>query len=53
MGIFQFYSWFRKTFPEDIYKVDKSITSELSIEIDNLLIDMNGLFHTSAQKVFK
>jgi intein/homing endonuclease len=53
MGIFQFYSWFRKTFPEDIYKVDKSIHTELSLEIDNLLIDMNGLFHTSAQKVFK
>jgi len=53
MGIFQFYSWFRKTFPEDIYKVDKYIHTELSLEIDNLLIDMNGLFHTSAQKVFK
>ena len=53
MGIFQFYSWFRKTFPEDIYRINKSINSELSIDIDNLLIDMNGLFHTSAQKVFK
>ena len=54
MGIFQFYSWFRKTFPKDIYKVDRSISSELSFtDIDNLLIDMNGLFHTSAQKVFK
>ena len=53
MGIFQFYSWFRKTFPENIHKVKKSISSELSLEIDNLLVDMNGLFHTSAQKVFK
>jgi 5'-3' exonuclease len=53
MGVFQFYSWFRRTFPENIYKVQRSINSELSLEIDNLLIDMNGLFHTSAQKVFK
>ena len=53
MGIFQFYSWFRKTFPKDIHRLQRSINSELSLEIDNLLIDMNGLFHTSAQKVFK
>ena len=54
MGIFQFYSWFRKKFPEDIYKVDKYvIDSKLNLEVDNLLVDMNGLFHTSAQKIFK
>ena len=53
MGIFQFYSWFRKTFPKDIYRLQHSINSELSIDVDNLLVDMNGLFHTSAQKIFK
>ena len=53
MGVFQFYSWFRKQFPKDIYKLNKSINHELNIEVDNLMIDMNGLFHTSAQKVFK
>ena len=54
MGIFQFYSWFRKTFPKDIYKVYRSISSELSFtDIDNLLIDMNGLFHTSTQKIYQ
>jgi 5'-3' exonuclease len=53
MGVFQFYSWFRKQFPKDIYKLNKSINQELNLEIDNLMIDMNGLFHTSAQKVFK
>jgi 5'-3' exoribonuclease 1 len=53
MGVFQFYSWFRKQFPKDIYKLNKSINRELNLEIDNLMIDMNGLFHTSAQKIFK
>jgi len=53
MGIFQFYSWFRKTFTKDIHRVQRSINMELSIDVDNLLIDMNGLFHNSAQKVFK
>jgi 5'-3' exonuclease len=53
MGIFQFYSWFRKSFTKDIYKLQKNINIELDIEIDNLLIDMNGLFHTSAQKIYK
>lgn len=53
MGVFQFYSWFRKQFPKDIYKLNKSINRELNLEVDNLMIDMNGLFHTSAQKVFK
>lgn len=53
MGVFQFYSWFRKQFPKDIYKLNKSINQELNLEIDNLMIDMNGLFHTSAQKIFK
>jgi 5'-3' exonuclease len=53
MGIFQFYSWFRKTFPKDIHRLQRSVNTELSIDVDNLLIDMNGLFHNSAQKVFK
>jgi len=52
MGVFHFYSWFRKQYSKDIYKIKKSIC-ENNHSIDNLLIDMNGLFHTSAQKVFK
>lgn len=51
MGIFNFYSWFRKQFPSDIYKINKDIRSTVSI--DNLMIDCNGLFHMSAQKIFQ
>lgn len=54
MGIFNFYSWYRKQFSENIYKVQKNISEAIpDVRIDNLLIDCNGLFHTSAQKVFK
>lgn len=54
MGIFNFYSWFRKNFSKDIYKIQKSIKEvHCELKIDNLMIDCNGLFHTSAQKVFK
>jgi 5'-3' exonuclease len=52
MGVFHFYSWFRKQYSKDIYRVNKSIC-ENNHSIDNLLIDMNGLFHTSTQKIYK
>ena len=41
MGVFHFYSWFRKQYSKDIYRVNKSIC-ENNHSIDNLLIDMNG-----------
>lgn len=54
MGIFNFYSWYRKQFSANIYKVQTNISEAIpDIRIDNLMIDCNGLFHTSAQKVFK
>ena len=55
MGIYNFYTWFRNNFSKDIYKVRKSISeiNDDNFKIDNLMIDCNGLFHMSAQKVFK
>uniref|UniRef100_A0A6C0E1K3 Xrn1 N-terminal domain-containing protein n=1 Tax=viral metagenome TaxID=1070528 RepID=A0A6C0E1K3_9ZZZZ len=55
MGIFNFYTWFRNNFSKDIYKVHKNISeiNDDNFKIDNLMIDCNGLFHMSAQKVFK
>ena len=55
MGIYNFYTWFRNNFSKDIYKVHKSISeiNDDNFKIDNLMIDCNGLFHMSAQKVFK
>lgn len=46
MGILYFYSWLRKTFPSCI---DYDLSG---LHFDNLFIDMNGLFHSCAQKVY-
>lgn len=60
MGIKHFFHWFKKRFGEDIYHLGKGqVLQELideemiETEIDNLMIDMNGLFHTSAQKIYE
>lgn len=53
MGIFNFFRFFQNKFNDKIYKIKGSLRSEVYIEIDNLMIDMNGIFHTSAQRVFR
>ena len=61
MGIKHFFTWFRTNFGENIKILNynqslEQITTEEkkdSLDIDNLMIDMNGLFHTSAQKIYK
>lgn len=49
MGITSFFPWFRQTFSRYVTYLNKSEQLE---NIDNLLIDMNGLLHPVAQKVF-
>ena len=54
MGIKHFFMWFRTQFPENIHKLGNSETlGSKGVEIDNLMIDMNGLFHNAAQKVYE
>ena len=54
MGVYHFFGWFRKTFPTNINIIKNNQTvNDINISIDNLLIDMNGLFHNSAQKIFQ
>jgi len=48
MGIKHFYSWFRKH-----ETLKKSISTSVPSEVDHLLIDMNGVIHEAAQRVFK
>ena len=51
MGIKQFFTWFRNNFPNRITNFAK--TNYPLIQIDNFMIDLNGVFHNSAQKVFE
>jgi 5'-3' exonuclease len=66
MGIKHYFKWFKTKFADSIYRLKKGKTlsdiksSDISgvlgdegIVIDNLMIDMNGLFHNSAQKVYQ
>lgn len=54
MGIKHFFSWYKQKFSENIYNIYKGDTIEkYDKEVDNFMIDMNGIFHNSSQKVYK
>ena len=55
MGIAQFFNnWFRKNFVTSISNLKKNKSFlDLDIPVDNLIIDMNGLFHNSTQKIYE
>jgi 5'-3' exoribonuclease 1 len=54
MGIFNFWGWFKSNFSGSIYKLNSvQNLKSININMDNLLIDMNGLFHTSTQKIYQ
>lgn len=54
MGIKHFWNWFNKNFVANIKKLKKSQTFEtFNVSVDNLMIDLNGLFHSSAQKTYE
>jgi 5'-3' exonuclease len=56
MGIKHFFTWFKTSFSEYTYSIPKSknvIYLNIDANIDNLMIDMNGIFHNSAQKVYE
>lgn len=51
MGIKHFFMWFKQNYSE--YMTPLKLNEKVEIHIDNLMIDMNGLFHNSAQKIYK
>lgn len=54
MGIYHFFGWFKNQFSGSIKKLSSSENFEsIDIRIDNLMIDMNGIFHNSAQKIYQ
>lgn len=50
MGIHRFFYWFKNTFPNSIEMIENR--NKLNKNIDIFIIDLNGIFHNSAQKVF-
>lgn len=54
MGIPGLFAWVRKNSPHVIRAVrHNNIRQELDHNIDNLCLDMNGIFHEACQKVYK
>lgn len=54
MGIPKFFPYCKRTFPSSIHRMSKGQTFEnMNINVDTLMIDMNGVFHTSAQKIYE
>lgn len=54
MGIKHFFHWFKTNFKSDI-KILKNIEKckDIDISIDNLMLDLNGLLHSSTQKIYE
>jgi len=54
MGIKFFFKWYSTNFGKNIEKMKKGDTfSDKNVKIDNLMVDLNGLFHSSTQKVYQ
>ena len=54
MGIKHCFMWFKNQYPNYMHKMKKNQTVlDIDIHIDNLMVDMNGIFHNSAQKIYK
>lgn len=51
MGIKFFFSWLKHEFPEYMTQFKKTNVPDL--KIDTFMIDLNGLFHNSAAKIYK
>ena len=54
MGIKHFFGWFKKNFKKNIKNLGKNKNFKtIDVSIDSLMIDLNGLFHSSTQKIYK
>lgn len=56
MGIKHFFYWFKNMFSKHITPINETETfldEHISIDVDNLMIDLNGIFHNAAQRVYK
>lgn len=51
MGIKHFFFWYKNQFKHNITSIGKG--ERFSVPIDTLLLDMNGIFHNSTQKIYE
>jgi 5'-3' exonuclease len=51
MGIHRFFPWFKQRFSNNLKEIHTPM--DVNIPIDNFMIDLNGVFHTSAQRIYK
>jgi 5'-3' exonuclease len=51
MGIHRFFPWFKQRFSTNLKVIHTPM--DVNTPIDNFMIDLNGVFHTSAQRVYK
>lgn len=52
MGIKYFFKWFNESFPNTVKKYDGNFDRDLENPL-LLLLDLNGIIHTSCQKIYK
>lgn len=52
MGVKHFFVWFKKKYREHVHPVYVGAQT-VPAQIDALLLDMNGIYHSAAQKVYK
>lgn len=54
MGIKYFFTWFKDHFAKDMLKLRRGQKfNDIHVSVDNLMIDMNGVFHNSTQKIYE
>lgn len=54
MGIKHFFGWFKQNLGKNIKNLKRNENfGDINVSVDNLMIDLNGLFHSSAQKVYQ
>ena len=53
MGIKHFFYWFKTIFGKHIKTLEKDEFPVNDVNIDNLMIDLNGIFHASTQKIYQ
>jgi 5'-3' exonuclease len=53
MGIKYFFKWFKESFPKTVKKYDENFNRDSENNPLLLLLDLNGIIHTSCQKIYK